>query len=490
MRRFPVPNANIAILVASGLLMLGVLASHVSGRLGVPALLFFMAIGMLTGAESPVGIIFNNLYYAQLLGVAALTLILFDGGMKTSWHNIRPVFWKGLSLSTIGVFLTTVLVGVFARATLGFSWLEGMLLGAVVSSTDAAAVFSILRSHKSALKGQANSLLEFESGSNDPMAVFLTVSLIELIQKPQTSIWHMIPFFFLQMGLGALIGYLGPRVLIATINRLSLEFEGLYPVMSLAFVLLLYSGTSALGGSGFLAAYIAGLVLGNREFLRKRAVVRFHDGLAWIMQIAMFLTLGLLVYPSHLIPVIAQGTMLSLFLIFFARPIAVFISLFRSSMPRAEKAMVTWVGLKGAAPIILAVFPLLAGIPQASLMFNLVFFIVLVSAVLQGTPVPLVARLLNVLAPMPEKHKIPIKFEPEEKTDMELRELAVPKGSIAEGKKVVELGLPKTALIILVTREREFIVPRGDTFIRSGDILLVLASRDDFYLVRSTIEAL
>ena len=386
----------------SVLLLLSVLSSTASSRLGIPALLLFVGLGMLAGSEGPGGIEFDYPRLAQSLGVVALALILFSGGMDTDWGSIRLILWRGISLATLGVGLTTVLVGWFAMQFLEFSVLEGLLLGAIVSSTDAAAVFSVLRARNVRLRGSLKGLLEFESGSNDPMAVFLTVGFISLISSPSTSMVELVPLFVHQMSVGALLGYAMGQVMLFLLNRLKLEYEGLYDVLSLALALLTYGATASLGGSGFLAVYLAGIIVGNGNLERQGSLSRFHDAVAWLMQILMFLSLGLQVFPSRVVPVIGIGLVLSLVLMFIARPLSVFVALMASNLRWNEKLLISWVGLRGAVPIVLAMFPLIAGLPEADIIFNLVFFIVLTSVLLQGATLPLVAWWLGLLEPSSE----------------------------------------------------------------------------------------
>jgi cell volume regulation protein A len=384
----------------SSLLLLSVFASKASGRLGVPALLLFLFIGMLAGSEGPGGIGFDYPRLAQSLGVVALSLILFSGGLDTRWHTIRPVLAQGLALATLGVCLTAGLIAWFAAVVLKFSWLEGMLLGAIVSSTDAAAVFSVLRSRQARLRGQLTSLLELESGINDPMSIFLTLGLITLLTHPSTSPFVLIPMFLQEMLLGALLGYSIGALMIVLIERIKLEYEGLYTVLTLALALLSYALTASVGGNGFLAVYVTGLVVGSSWVSHKEHLIRFHNGQAWLMQIVMFLTFGLQVFPSKILPIVGVGIILSLFLIFVARPGSVFATLLPTRMTVKEKLFVSWVGLRGAAPIVLATFPVIAGVPKADMMFHLVFFIVLTSVLLQGTSLSLVARWLGLSVPL------------------------------------------------------------------------------------------
>jgi cell volume regulation protein A len=472
------------------LLLLSIVASKASGRLGVPALVLFLGVGMLAGSEGPGGIHFDNARLAQSVGVIALVIILFAGGLDTRWESVRPVLGRALALSTAGVLLTAVLVGLFASAVLGFSLLEGLLLGSIVSSTDAAAVFAVLRSKELGLKGEIKPLLEFESGSNDPMAVFLTIGLTNLLINPEASLLGLIPMFVWQMTLGGVLGYLMGRAAVAVVNRLGLGYGGLYPVLVLALVFLTYGGTTLVGGNGFLAVYLAGVVMGKHDFLHKRSVNHFYDGLAWLMQIAMFLTMGLLVFPSRLVPVIGVGLLVAFFLMFVARPVGVFLTLLPSKMSARAKTLVAWVGLRGSVPIILATFPLLAGLPEADMIFNIVFFIVLTSVLLQGTSLPLVARWLRLDEPVRAASHYPLEFVPTGNLRGELVEVSVPENAAVAGKQIVEARLPRGALITLVRRNQEFLVPNGDTVLRVGDKLLVLASEEGLASLRSVIEQL
>ncbi len=478
------------LLGASLLLIVSVIASKASGRLGVPALLLFLVIGMLAGSDGPGGIHFDNPWLVQSLGVVALTFILFAGGMDTDWEHIRQVAWTGLALSTLGVGATALLVGWFATAVLHMSWLEGLLLGSIVSSTDAAAVFAVLRSKHVSLRGPLKPLLELESGSNDPMAVFLTIGMIALLMEPATSAVDLLPMFARQMILGAALGYGMGQVMVLLINRLKLEYDGLYPVLTLSLVLLTYGATAWLGGNGFLAVYLAGLRMGNSAFLHKQSLMRFHDGLAWLMQIVMFLTLGLQVYPSQLVPIAGAGLLLSLFLMIVARPVAVLTTLSFSRLSLKEKLMVAWVGLRGAVPIVLATFPLLAGVPDAGLIFNVVFFIVLTSVLLQGTSIPLVARWLQVDAPLASR---PPAYSPLWEAPSSLKsgliELSVPEHSRAVGQRILDLGFPKGAFVILIARNGQCFVPSGGTVLEAGDTLLVFTDQASVIKLRAILDA-
>lgn len=408
------------LVVSSLLLILSILGMKISDRLGIPSLVLFLVIGMLAGSDGLGGISFDNPFLVQSLGVIALTFILFAGGLDTEWSAIRPVLWRGIALSTLGVLVTAVLVGIFASLLLDFSLMEGLLLGAIVSSTDAAAVFVVLRSSNVHLKSPLKPLLEMESGCNDPMAVFLTVGLIQILTMPSASLIDLIPLFLLQMTVGGALGYAMGILMGTIIHRVDVQHDGVYPVLTIAFVLLTYGLTASLQGSGFLAVYLAGLILKRQEFPHRWSLVRFHDGLAWLMQITMFLTLGLQVFPSRLVPIMGVGLLIALFLILIARPVSVLISLALSPMSYQEKGLVSWVGLRGAVPIILATFPFLAGITKADTIFHVVFFIVLTSILLQGPFIPRVARWLKVEAPPEGKAKYMLQLEPEERSKVNL----------------------------------------------------------------------
>lgn len=461
--------------VAALLILLGVVASKVSTRLGVPALLLFLLLGMLAGSEGIGGIEFSDFALAQDVGVIALAYILFAGGFDTEWRDVRGVVASGVLLATLGVLVTAVVVGVVAAWVLGLSLTAGLLLGAIVSSTDAAAVFSVLRSRSIGLRGRLRPLLELESGSNDPMAVFLTLGFLELLTKRDASIVDLLPLFATQMAVGGVIGFAIARAAIFAINRARLEYEGLYPVVMIALVLLIYGSAALLGGSGFLAVYVAGLVMGHGTFLHKRSLRRFADGLAWLMQIAIFLVLGLLVFPSEVLPVAGRALLVSLVLILVARPIAVGALLVVTRFGLRDTAMVSWVGLRGAVPIVLATFPLVEDVPQAELIFNVVFFIVLTSVLIQGTTIPLVARWLGVDAPLERARPHILDAVEAGNGTMDLHEIVVPSESEVVGLQLVDIRFPDGALVVLISRGDQFVVPQGSTVLHPGDNLLLLA---------------
>ncbi len=386
-------------IVFSILVILSILTIKLSNRFGIPSLVLFLAIGMLAGSDGLGGIAFDNPALVRSLGITALVLILFSGGLDTEWTAIRPIVWQGVSLSTIGVLITALLIGMFVAWVQGFSFLEGLLLGAIVSSTDAAAVFMVLRARRTKIPRRLIQLLEFESGSNDPMAVVLTIALIRLLMEPSTSFGELVLFFVMQMGVGTAIGIAMGEIMRRSFNALDLELEGIYPVLSVALALLTYGLTDYLDGSGFLAVYLAGLVMARKPFTHQQSVLRFHDGLAWLMQVTMFLALGLQVFPARLVPIAWAGILISLFLIFIARPASVHAALAFSPMSLREQTLVAWAGLRGAVPIILATFPLVAGIEKADMIFHMVFFIALTSVVMQGTAIPLLTRMLKIGSP-------------------------------------------------------------------------------------------
>ena len=478
-----------SVLVAAVLLLLGVVASKASSRLGIPSLLLFLALGMLAGSDGPGGIHVDDFELVQSIGVIALAFILFVGGLDTRWDDVRTVLGPGIVLATAGVLVTALTVGGVATLVLDLSLTSGILLGAIISSTDAAAVFSVLRSRGVGLRGRLRPLLELESGSNDPMAVFLTVAAIELLVEPGTGVAELLPMFVQQMAVGGAVGYGLARLTVVAINRLRLEYEGLYPVLSVAMVLLVYGIAAALGGSGFLAVYIAGLVMAREQFLHKRSLLRFHDALAWLMQIVMFLALGLLVFPSQLPGVALRALAMSAALILLARPLAVLLTLLPLRFPARDSLLVSWVGLRGAVPIILATFPLVEGLPQADTIFNVVFFITLTSVLVQGTTIPLVARCLGVAAPAEPSTAHLAEIIPDGAITKDLVELVLPGTSSAAGRQLVDLGLPSGVLVVLLSRDDAVIVPQGGTRLEHGDRLLVLVDAHDAAEVRRLLGA-
>ncbi len=478
---------ELAIIIVAALILISVIVSKISDRFGVPLLLLFLGIGMLAGSEGLGGIYFDDPIITQYIGVGALIFILFSGGLDTSWKSVTAVVKEGISLATVGVMLTAAIFGLFAFLILKLPLLESLLVGAVISSTDAAAVFSILRSKGVNIKKRTASLLELESGSNDPMAVLLTITLITFATRSETSLWAAAGLFLLQMVIGFVMGWLMSKLALFLINKLRLGYEGLYQILIMALLFLTYGVTTLIKGSGFLAVYLLGLFISKEDFLHRRSVLRFFDSTAWFSQIVLFLTLGLLVFPSRLIPVALPGLGLALILVLIARPIAVFLTLIPFGYSLREKAFISWVGLRGAVPIVLATYPLVAGLPNADLMFNIVFFVVLVSVLLQGTLLPNMAQLFRVKSDEPPRPKPPLEVVAGELIPSQLKELVVPPGSVADGKAIFELNLPPGYLIILISRDGAYLQPRGNTQLKSGDRLLALTEKDALTIARKIL---
>ncbi|MFL0683919.1 MAG: potassium/proton antiporter [Algoriphagus aquaeductus] len=466
------------ILISSFLLIMSIIASKTAGRAGIPVLLLFLGVGMLAGTDGLGKITFNDPFAAQFLGVVALTYILFSGGLDTKWESIKPVMGPGIVLSTLGVLLTALSVGIFATWVGDFSLKEGILLGAIVSSTDAAAVFSILRNKSIGLKGNLRPLLELESGSNDPMAYFLTIGLTTWLSLEGFTPVDLVPLFFKQMILGALAGYGLGKMCVFLVNKINLEYEGLYPVLMLGLVAMIYALTDRIGGNGFLAVYLAGITMNQSRILHYKSYIRFFDGVAWLMQIVMFITLGLLVFPSDVLPVVGIGFLIAMFLILVARPLGVWVSLIFFKYNTREKLFISWVGLRGAVPIVFATFPLIAGIDKSNQIFNIVFFIVIASVSLQATSLAKVAKWLHLAVPERLKRKSLLDIELSDGFKNALVEIVLPQDSVVDGKKILDLSFPKTALIVLVSRNQKYITPNGSTELKSGDQLMIMVNSE------------
>ncbi len=463
------------LLIGSLLLFISILVGKTSFRFGVPTLVLFLAIGMLAGSEGIVGIYFDDPKTAQLIGIIALSFILFSGGLDTNWHTIRPILWQGFTLSTAGVVLTAVTVGIFVYYITDFTIYEGLLLGAIVSSTDAAAVFSILRSKNLALKQKLRPTLELESGSNDPMAYFLTIAFTGLVLNQDANFLSIIPLLFKQLIIGGLIGFLVGKLGKIIINNIKLDYEGLYPVLAIALMFFSFSATDFIGGNGFLSVYITALYLGNQHLIHKKTIIQSFDGFAWLMQIVLFLTLGLLVFPSQIIPVIGIGLIISVFLMLVARPVSVFLSLAFFRMKNRNRWLISWVGLRGAVPIVFATYPLLAGVEKSQMIFNIVFFISLTSVIIQGTTLPKVTKWLHLALPAKVRPKSPVEQLLNDDAKSEYLEINISKNSPVIGKRIVDLDFPKNAIIALIKRNGNFIIPKGSTIIEENDVLMVLS---------------
>ncbi len=469
---------NQIIALAGVLLLVSVFASVISSRMGMPLLLVFLLLGMLLGEGGPGGIRFEDVQLAHLVGSLALAVILFDGGLRTEVKTFRVGLRPALGLATIGVVLTAGITGVAAALLLDIGWLEGLLVGAIVGSTDAAAVFGLLHSHGLELKRRVGATLEIESGTNDPVAVFLTVLLVEALASGATPTAFSLGWaFVLQMGLGTVAGIAGGHLLARLINRTRLG-AGLYPLAALAGGLAVFGLTSLAGGSGFLAVYLAGLLLGNRPLQAAYNIHRFHDGMAWLSQIVLFLVLGLLVTPSALVQEAPSALAVALVLMLFARPLAVVLCLAPFRFPWREQAYVAWVGLRGAVPIVLAMFPLLAGLPDASTFFNVAFVVVLVSLVVQGWTVAPMARWLRLEVPYRSAAFQRVELDVPGQVDLELVGYELGTESPAAFHPAGELPLPEGCRLAAVIRHREAFTVAEAGVLGAGDYVYLLAPRD------------
>lgn len=486
-------SAELLLLIGSILFFISMLVGKAGHRFGVPVLLLFLLVGMAFGSDG-FGLIFENVQVAQTIGTICLTIILFSGGLDTKFSEIKPVIWPGVLLATIGVFITAILTGFFAYwlsghmfPAVGISLLTAMLLASTFSSTDSASVFGILRSKGLSLKNNLRPLLELESGSNDPMAYMLTILFMGIIQSgAEPNIGMVALTIVVQLVVGAGMGYLLGKGSVLVINRIRMANASLYPVLLLIVGIFIFSSTYFLKGNGYLAVYIAGLVIGNSKFSHKRTSMKFMDGFAWMSQILLFLTLGLLVNPGELIDVFVPALVISVFLILIGRPLTVFLTLipFRK-VGFKDKLYISWVGLRGAVPIIFAILPLAEGVPHARWIFNMVFVITIVSLLVQGTSLPLVARWLG-LAEKPTKYKefedFDVEFAEEIKSAM--TEIVISDETLQYGKNLMEMPLPDKTLAVMVKRGEQYFVPTGQTELHTGDKLLVIS--DDESALRET----
>lgn len=462
------------ILLAAILILFGILSSKLSARLGLPVLVLFLLTGMLAGESGIGGIEFDNPIAAHALGTLALALILFDGGLQTPISSVKLV-WKPASvLATLGVLVTAVVTGLAAAMILNLSILEGILIGAIVGSTDAAAVFSLLRNAGVNINRRLKSVLEIESASNDPMAIFLTVGLLEVLVNDMKLGVGMLQLFIMQMGIGALVGLGMGWLSVVVVNRIKLVASGLYPIMVGTFGLLAFGIAANLGGSGFLAIFIAGVIIGNHRMVFQRSTYLFHDGLAWLSQITMFVVLGLLVNPEALLDVWMEGLLVAVVLTLVARPLAVAPMLALFGFNAREMTLVSWVGLRGSVPIILAIFPLVFDLPGAALIFNVVFFVVLISATVQGATLPIVARKLGLTEMPPAKPAATLEITALNDVNAEIVEYTLGENPRAAGRLLSQIALPDSTVVAMITRDSEVIPPRGSTRLMAGDHLFVV----------------
>lgn len=469
------------ILVAGVLVLLGIISSKLSSRLGMPVLVLFLLVGMFAGSEGVGGIDFEDYRLAHAIGTVALVMILFDGGLGTSLAAIRLSWKPSVLLATLGVLITAVITGLAASWILNIPLLEGLLLGSIVGSTDASAVFAVLRWGGVSLPKRIAAVLEVESASNDPMAIFLTIGCIELLLGHVTFGPGLLKLFASQMLIGTVLGLLGGFVAVWVVNKIELGATGMYPVLVSAFGLLTYGAAVQLGGSGFLAVYLAGVVIGNRRLPYQQGIRRFHDAMAWLSQIVMFVTLGLLSFPSRLLEVGGKALLVCVVLMFVARPVAVLMSALPFRFNWREFTFISWVGLKGAVPITLATFPLMFATREtpmhASLLFDVVFFIVVASAIIQGTSLTPVARWLGLECPREPEPPVTLEISSLRHVDGQVLDYLVTEDSRAAEKLVKELALPGGVVIAMITRGQKVIPPQGITRIHAGDhVILVVKS--------------
>lgn len=473
------PGFEIILFTVSLLIVISIIITRFSNTLGLPELVLFIIIGMLAGSEGIGKIQFEDYHLSQHIGTIALIFILFSGGLDTKIRDIKPVVKSALSLASVGVILTTVIIGFLIHYFLGFEIYQGMLIGAIISSTDAAAVFSVLRSKQIKLKGNLNSLLEFESGINDPMAVFLAITFTTVIVTGEMNILTIIYHLIKEFAIGGIAAYVIAKIMVNLANKIKLNYDGLYPVLAVCIAILLFSGAALAGGSGFLAVYIGGIIVGNSNVIQKKSTLRFFDGLAWISQIVMFLTLGLLVFPKELMNVAGTGLIISGILIFIARPLSVFISLMFAKFDVRDKLAVSWVGLRGAIPIILATFAVTGKVENSYNIFNIVFFVVITSSFIQGWTIPAITKLLNVYKPDKEKLKRPVEIDITNETERIMIDYIVPFNASILNKSLVQLNLPPDTLIVFICRDGNFFVPNGNTHLEEGDLLQVLVTEEN-----------
>jgi potassium/hydrogen antiporter len=474
------------VLVAGALLTAGLAASLLAGRLRLPSLVLFLGVGMAVGSDGLGWIHFDDYRLARDVGIVALALILFEGGLNAGFAEIRPVLAPVIGLATLGTLITAAVCGLAATLLFDFTLLEGLLLGSIVASTDGAAIFAMLRG--SSLKRRLARTLEGEAGMNDPIAVLLVVGFVDWIQQPGYGVVDMLWLFAREVGVGAVVGFAIGNGAVMAFKRVQLATPGLYPVASIATASLAFGAAGALHGSGFLAVYLAGLVLGSATIPARHTITTFHQGMAWIAQLSMFLVLGLLVFPSRLPHVAVEGTVLALVLVLLARPLAAFVASF-GAFGIADRAVLGWAGLRGAVPVVLATFPVIAGVPHSREFFDIVFFAVLLSTVVQGATFEPLARRLGattrgaVLATSALTETGTIR-----QLGADAIEVAAAGGDALVGHRIRDLGLPRAAIVNVIVRDGQAIPPRGSTRIEAGDRLHVLIRREEMGTMRQLLE--
>lgn len=483
------------LLIGSILLFVSIVISKTGSRFGIPTLLLFLFVGMLFGSDG-LGIQFHDMADAQFIGMVALTIILFSGGMDTKIEEIRPVWKPGVVLSTLGVFLTALLTGLFIWFLSGMSWSNielplttSLLLAATMSSTDSASVFAILRSQKMNLKHNLRPMLELESGSNDPMAYMLTIALIQFIQSTGNSMTGVAFAFFTQFIVGLAIGYIMGQAIVLLVNKLNIGNQSLYPILVLSLAFFTFAITDLLHGNGYLAVYITGIIVGNKKIMFRREIARFVDGFNWLFQIILFLTLGLLINPSELLDVALVGLLISLFMIFLGRPLSVILCLlpFRK-IPLKAKHFVSWVGLRGAVPIIFATYPVIAGVEGSNVIFNIVFFITLVSLIVQGSSIPYVAKFLKLSTPLEETgNTFGVELPDELETD--LSDKLITADILKNGNTLKDMNLPQGTLVMMVKRGDQFLIPNGKLELQENDKLLLISEKREEPMTDSQLES-
>ena len=477
-------TAENILLIGSILLFVSIVVGKTGYRFGVPALLLFLLVGMLFGSDG-LGLQFHNAKIAQFIGMVALSVILFSGGMDTKFKEIRPILSPGIVLSTVGVFLTALFTGLFIWYLSGMSWtnnhfpvITSLLLASTMSSTDSASVFAILRSQKMNLKHNLRPMLELESGSNDPMAYMLTIVLIQFIQSDGMGTGNIIGSFIIQFLVGAAAGYILGKLAILILNKINIDNQSLYPILLLSFVFFTFAITDLLRGNGYLAVYIAGMMVGNHKITFRKEIATFMDGLTWLFQIIMFLMLGLLVNPHEMIEVAVVALLIGVFMIVIGRPLSVFLCLlpFRK-ITLKSRLFVSWVGLRGAVPIIFATYPVVANVEGSNMIFNIVFFITIVSLIVQGTSVSFVARLLHLSTPL-EKTGNDFGVELPEEIDTDLSDMTITMEMLNEADTLKDMNLPKGTLVMIVKRGDEFLIPNGTLKLHVGDKLLLISEKN------------